>query len=217
MKKHKRMYLVIGLALAAALIAGYFFVPYAKRHYIPVSVDVDEAVAMEKLDMGEKKILTVYFTRVGNSDFEKEVDAVSSASLMEDDGTLVGNSELLAAMVHNAVGGELYAIQTEKKYPSTYSETVSVAKDEFMSLTHKTAIRTHIIPFATSSKSVITPIFLPCVLSIFVAPALPLPLSRISLPLIILDSIIEKFIEPIIYDITAAAAITKYIIIQPPL
>lgn len=129
-KKRKKMYLVAGVVLAVIFIAGYFFVPYAKRHYMPVSVDVDEAAAMEKTDMGEQEVLTVYFTRVGNSDFEEDVDAVSSASLMKDDGTLVGNSQLLATMVHNAVGGETYAIQTVKKYPSAYSDTVSVAKDE---------------------------------------------------------------------------------------
>jgi|GluameStandDraft_1065615.scaffolds.fasta_scaffold06722_6 Putative NADPH-quinone reductase (modulator of drug activity B) len=129
-KKHKKIYLIAGVVLAAALIAGYFFVPYAKRHYIPVSVDMDEAAAMEKADMGERKVLTVYFTRVGNSEFEEDVDAVSSASLMKDNETLVGNSQLLATMVYNAVGGELYGIQTEKKYPSAYSDTVSVAKDE---------------------------------------------------------------------------------------
>lgn len=129
-KKNKKIYLIAGVVLAAVFIAGYFLVPYAKRHYIPVSVDVDEAAAMEEADMGERKVLTVYFTRVENSDFEEDVDAVSSASLMKDGGTLVGNSQLLATMVHNAVGGEVYAIQTEKKYPSSYSDTVSVAKDE---------------------------------------------------------------------------------------
>lgn len=30
-KKHKKIYLIAGVVLAAALIAGYFFVPYAKR------------------------------------------------------------------------------------------------------------------------------------------------------------------------------------------
>ena len=54
-KKHKKIYLIAGVVLAAALIAGYFFVPYAKRHYIPVSVDMAEAAAMEKADMGERK------------------------------------------------------------------------------------------------------------------------------------------------------------------
>lgn len=95
-----------------------------------VSVDVGDVTAVEKVDLGEKKILTVYFTRVGNSDFEEGVDAVSSASLMEEDGRLIGNSQLLATMIQNAAGGEVYAIQTEKKYPSGYGDTVSVARDE---------------------------------------------------------------------------------------
>ena len=89
-KKHKKIYLIAGVVLAAVFIAVYFFVPYAKRHYMPVSVDVDEAAAMEEADMGDRKVLTVYFTRVGNSDFEEDVDAVSSASLMKDGGTWVG-------------------------------------------------------------------------------------------------------------------------------
>ena len=33
---------------------------------------------------------------------------------MEEDGKIIGNSQLLATMVQNSVGGELYAIQTEK-------------------------------------------------------------------------------------------------------
>ena len=129
-RKHKVICIVVVIVLVVAVVAGYFLVPYMKRHYMPVSVNVDEAAKMEKVDFGQKKILTVYFTRVGNSDFEKDVDAVSSASLMEEDGKLIGNSQLLATMIQNAVGGELYAIQTEKKYPSSYGDTVSVAKDE---------------------------------------------------------------------------------------
>lgn len=129
-KRHKKNYIIAGVALCIAVVAGYFLVPYVKRHYIPVSVDVEKAAEIERVDLGQKKILTVYFTRVGNSDFEEDVDAVSSASLMEDDGELIGNSQLLAAMVQKSVGGEIYAIQTEKQYPSGYSDTVSVARDE---------------------------------------------------------------------------------------
>lgn len=128
-KNHKMLYMIAGVVVVAA-IAGYFLIPYVKRHYIPVSVDVDKAAEMEKVDFGQERVLTVYFTRAGNSDFEEDVDAVSGASLMEEDGKLIGNSQLLATMVQNSVGGELYAIQTEKKYPSSYSDTVSVARDE---------------------------------------------------------------------------------------
>lgn len=130
-KKRKKIFIIIGAVAAVALvIAAYFLVPYVKRHYRTVTVDVAGATAAEKVDFGEKRILTVYFTRVGNSDFEENVDAVSSASLMEENGTLIGNSQLLAAMVWNSVGGDIYAISTEKKYPSSYNDTVSVARDE---------------------------------------------------------------------------------------
>ena len=67
-KKRKKLYLIAGVILVVVFVAEYFFVPYAKRHYVPVTVDVDEAAAMEKTDMGGQKVLTVYFTRVGNSD-----------------------------------------------------------------------------------------------------------------------------------------------------
>ena len=129
-KKHKKFYIIAGVVVVVAAIAGYFLIPYVKRHYIPVYVDVDKATEMEKVDFGQERVLTVYFTRAGNSDFGEDVDAVSSASLMEEGGKLIGNSQLLATMVQNSVGGELYAIQTEKKYPSGYSDTVSVARDE---------------------------------------------------------------------------------------
>ena len=129
-KNHKKLYIIAGVVVVVVAIAGYFLIPYIKRHYLPVSVNVDKATEMEKVDFGQERILTVYFTRTGNSDFEEDVEAVSSASLMEEDGKLIGNSQLLATMVQNSVGGELYAIQTEKKYPSSYGDTVSVARDE---------------------------------------------------------------------------------------
>ena len=128
--KSKKIFFIIAGVMAVVVIAAYFLIPYVKRHYFPVSVDVDKAAEVEKVDFGQERVLTVYFTRAGNSDFEEDVDAVSSASLMEEDGKLIGNSQLLAAMVQNSVGGELYAIQTEEKYPSSYSDTVSVARDE---------------------------------------------------------------------------------------
>lgn len=129
LKNHKVLYIIAGVVVVAA-ITGYFLIPYIKRHYIPATVDVDKATEMEKVDFGQERVLTVYFTRVGNSDFEEDVDAVSGASLMKEGGKLIGNSQLLAAMVQNSVGGELYAIRTEKKYPSSYGDTVSVARDE---------------------------------------------------------------------------------------
>lgn len=130
MKQHKKLFLTLGVVVVAAILIIVFLVPYLRRHYQTVSVNRSDASAMEAIDIGEKKVLTVYFTRVGNSDFQEDVDAVSSASLMEENGELIGNSQLLAAMVQNAVGGDVYPIRTEKKYPSGYGDTTEEAKRE---------------------------------------------------------------------------------------
>ena len=131
MKQHKKLFLILGgVVAAAAILIMVYLVPYLRRHYQTVSVNISDASAMETIDIGEKKVLTVYFTRVGNSDFEEDIVAVSSASLMEENGELIGNSQLLAAMVQNAVGGDIYPIRTKKKYPSGYGDTTEVAKKE---------------------------------------------------------------------------------------
>ncbi len=127
------------------MIGGILFVtmglPYIRRHFIPVKVDRPQAAAMAAIDAGDRKILTVQFTRVGNTDFADDVDAVSSASLMLDttvesavrNDALVGNAELIAQMIQNAVGGDLYAIRTESRYPSSYADTCRVALQELNS------------------------------------------------------------------------------------
>lgn len=134
--KTKKKGFVIGVVIAAIFLAAAVFlilrfsVPYLRRHYQPVHVVESEVTAGEKVELEGQRILTVYFTRAGNTDFADDVDAVSGASLMLDGDRLIGNSELLAKMVQNSVGGDLYAITTEKKYPSSYNDTVSEAAEE---------------------------------------------------------------------------------------
>lgn len=75
--------------------------------------------------------LIVYFSRVGISDFEPDVDAVASASLsLDNDGNLIGNCAIVAGYIHEAVGGELFQIITEQRYPSTYRDTIDLAAIE---------------------------------------------------------------------------------------
>lgn len=73
--------------------------------------------------IGGSKVLVAYFSRVGNTDFEDDVDAVTSASLMEKDGVLYGNTQYIAALIQDQTGGDLFLIETEEKYPSNYDET----------------------------------------------------------------------------------------------
>lgn len=90
----------------------------------------DEKNNAKQSTSGKNKILIAYFSRVGNTDFDKNVDVTAAASLNLKDGKIVGNTEVIADMIHEAVGGDLFLIQTEKKYPSDYDAVVDYAKQE---------------------------------------------------------------------------------------
>ncbi len=129
--KRKIVIAIFGIIiLAAGLIWG---VPYIRRHFITVKMD-SNAVKTDRTANLSGKTLIIQFTRVGNSDFDEDVDAVSSASLMlDEEGKLVGNAQLLAEEARDYSGGDLYAIRVKNLYPSSYSDTVSVAGKELRS------------------------------------------------------------------------------------
>ena len=127
-KKRGIMFVIFGvIALIAAVVWG---VPYMRRHFVTVIVDRKAATSLPKVDLPGETLI-VQFTRTGNTDFATDVDAVSSASLMlDEEGKLVGNAELLAEMVQASTGADLYPIRVKDLYPSTYSGTVNVAGEE---------------------------------------------------------------------------------------
>lgn len=131
-KRKKLTVLLTLLFTAAALLLSFALVPYMNRHFKKVSVDYEEAVSGKRLTVdGNTDTVIVYFTRVGNTDFEEDVDAVSGASLMLASGKLMGNAECMAEMIHDITGYPVEAITlTGKKYPSSYSETVTVGGRE---------------------------------------------------------------------------------------
>lgn len=127
----KRLILVTAAACIVALLLELFTLPYLKRHFLTVEIDREAVISGERVDFGNRKILTVYFTRVGNTDFEDGVDAVSGASLLlDEEGALLGNSQVIGQMIQNAVGGDMISINTKKRYPSSYSATISAADAE---------------------------------------------------------------------------------------
>lgn len=130
-KKKSFAVILIALGCVAAASLGLFLVPYLNRHLRAVEISYAEKVTGERVDWNGKKPMVVYFTRVGNTDFEPDVDAVSGASLLIADGEMIGNDQLLAGMVGDILGVEPVAITlTGKKYPSSYNATVSVAGEE---------------------------------------------------------------------------------------
>jgi len=130
-KKKKTIILTLLSAIVVASIV-LFLVSYLNRHFKTVTLDDKEKIVSGDKVKTKKKVLAVYFTRVGNTDFEKDVDAVSGASLMKDKDKLVGNTELMANMVGDILDCDVEAIKLkDKKYPSSYSDTTIEAKKEF--------------------------------------------------------------------------------------
>lgn len=130
-KKKKKAAVLISLATVMCICLGLFGVPYINRHFRTVNVDYEKAVRGEKVEWQGKKPLVVYFTRLGNTDFDDDVDAVSGASLMYADGELTGSDQLIADMLEDMLGCEKKAVTlTGKKYPSSYGATVSAASKE---------------------------------------------------------------------------------------
>lgn len=60
------------------------------------TADDTETAGME--EGTESNILIAYFSRVGNMDFDENIDAVTSASVNMDGSEVAGNAQLLAEM-----------------------------------------------------------------------------------------------------------------------
>jgi hypothetical protein len=73
--------------------------------------------------------LLAWFSRVGNTVFDPDVDVVSTASLQVDaSGELTGNAQMIAGWIAEETGADVFPIQTAYTYPSDYDQTVEWAK-----------------------------------------------------------------------------------------
>ena len=130
-RRTKLLVVLVVLTVVFGLILKLWALPYLERHFVTVEIDRDAVIPGERVAFDGGKVLTVYFTRLGNTDFDDDVDAVSGASLLLDgDGALMGNSQVIGLMIQDAAGGDILSISTEAKYPSSYADTVAVAREE---------------------------------------------------------------------------------------
>ncbi|WP_301389845.1 MULTISPECIES: flavodoxin [Enterococcus] len=79
---------------------------------------------------GDADILIAYFTRPENLEHEPAVEAVSGSSFNVIDNTLIGDVQVIAEMIAEQTGGELFSIQTEVGYPNVYDEHTAFATRE---------------------------------------------------------------------------------------
>lgn len=84
-------------------------------------------------DKGESKILVAYFSSAGNVATDEPVK-----------GNLAkGNTKLVAELIQEQVGGDLFFIETVDKYPSNYNDAIGVAMQELRNNT-KPALASHV-------------------------------------------------------------------------
>lgn len=87
--------------------------------------------------VGAGRILIAYFTYGENAPLADGVDASSSASIQyRDDGSITGNTGIVADMIAEATGGDLFSILTAEPYPDSYDATVDVGQEEKSAGTH---------------------------------------------------------------------------------
>jgi flavodoxin len=68
---------------------------------------------------GEKKCLIAYFSRKGNNYVNGRIVNLA-----------IGNTEVIAKIIDDIIGGDMFRIDTKKRYPTDYTETTEVAKHE---------------------------------------------------------------------------------------
>ena len=129
----KRWIAILVTAMLAILQTGAFaecddeisnYTRYAD--YIP------QAAEPVGLIPGENhRTLVVWFSRVGNTLFDPDVDVVSSATLNRGkDGALVGNAQMIAGWIAEETKADVFQIQTAYTYPSDYHQTVQVGEGQ---------------------------------------------------------------------------------------
>lgn len=83
-------------------------------------------------------VLTVYFSRYGNTDFpenfdqtyDNPIDAATGASIVRNQNTLRGTTEVVADLIRGNVGGDKHLIQVQNVYPVGYDEVISQNRSE---------------------------------------------------------------------------------------
>lgn len=94
------------------------------------SSDVESSVSEEISVPESSNILIAYFTYGENAEFSDGVDASATASIQIFNGEVTGNTGVMARMIAEASGGELFSIRTVEPYPGNYNDTIDVGQDE---------------------------------------------------------------------------------------
>lgn len=87
--------------------------------------------SQESVDEGSgTNMLVAYFSYAENADLPGGVDVSATASIQARNGETTGNTGVVAAMIAETTGADLFSIQTVEKYPDTYDATIDKGQEE---------------------------------------------------------------------------------------
>lgn len=93
--------------------------------------DGEATVSEESAEEGSgTNRLVAYFSYAENAALPDGVDASASASIQIWNGETTGNTGVVAAMIAEAAGADLFSIQTVEKYPDFYDATIDQGQEE---------------------------------------------------------------------------------------
>lgn len=78
----------------------------------------------------QSSLLVAYFSYAENAVLPDDVDASASASIQPWNGALTGNTGVVADMIAQATGADLFSIRTVEQYPDTYDATIDQGQQE---------------------------------------------------------------------------------------
>lgn len=78
----------------------------------------------------QSSFLVAYFSYAENAALPDDVDASASASIQPWNGALTGNTGVVADMIAQATGADLFSIRTVEQYPDTYDATLDQGQQE---------------------------------------------------------------------------------------
>ena len=91
-----------------------------------------ENVSEGNAEMAESgsNILVAYFTYAENAELQDGIDASASASIQTGSSGITGNTGIAASMISEALGADLFSIQTVEQYPGSYDDTIDQGQEE---------------------------------------------------------------------------------------
>ena len=113
---------MLAISCAVVLCVVVFFTHAETRLHVGDSL----AATTSDKQISDAKVLVTYFTWPESDG----ADASSGASRIISDGQLYGNTEYVAHLISEATGGDLFAIKTERNYPSPHRALIDAAKKE---------------------------------------------------------------------------------------